>query len=89
MGGHVHRGPVASLVGSYIFANSDGGPIWSGSAASFVWGSVLPRTSYERLNADLAPDIGAINSLALFGEDSADNLFIVDSDGDIFMAVPG
>ena len=49
----------------------------------------MPRTSYERLNADLAPDIGAINLLALFGEDSADNLFIVDSDGDIFMAVPG
>jgi hypothetical protein len=89
VGGFVYRGPVASLVGSYIFGNSDTGPIWSVPAVSLVQGSLLPSTSYERRNADFAPDIGTIANLASFGEDAAGNLFIVDSDGEIFMVVPG
>lgn len=88
IGGYVYRGPIGSLVGSYVFGDGISGNIWTVPSALLVQGSVLPSSSYERRNPDFAPDTGTINSLISFGEDDAGNLYIVDLDGDIFMVVP-
>jgi hypothetical protein len=89
IGGYVYRGPVTSLVGSYIFADYVNGHIWTLPAASLVQGSLFPAGSYERRNLDFTPDAGTIDQIVSFGEDSAGNLFIVDITGDIFEVVPG
>lgn len=88
-GGYVYRGPVTSLRDRYVFADFVRGNIWTVPFASLVDGQTLASNRFERRNEDFAPDVGDINSLASFGEDSAGNLFIVDFDGDIFMVVPG
>ncbi|MEI9849669.1 MAG: PQQ-dependent sugar dehydrogenase [Sphingomonas sp.] len=89
IGGYVYRGPVASLVGSYVFADFISNNIWSVPAASLVQGSLYPAGRYERRNLDFTPDAGTIESIVSFGEDAAGNLFIVDIGGEIFMVVPG
>lgn len=89
IGGYVYRGPVTSLAGSYVFGDFISGNIWSAPYPSFVAGSILASTNYERRNQDFAPDAGTINQLASFGEDAAGNLFVVDLDGEIFMVTPG
>lgn len=89
IGGYVYRGPVASLVGSYVFADFESGNIWSVPAASLVQGQLLTAASYERRNDDFTPDQGTIDSIASFGIDAANNLYIVDLDGDIFEITPG
>ncbi len=84
-GGYVYRGPVASLVGQYVFADFVTGNIWSLPFTSLVAGQTLPSSRFARRNEDFAPDAGTISSIASFGEDSAGNLFIVSIGGDIFM----
>lgn len=88
-GGYVYRGPVTSLVGQYVFADFVSGNIWSVPASSLVAGQVLASSSYERRNADFAPDTGTINQIVSFGVDASNNLYIVDFDGDIFEVTPG
>ncbi len=87
-GGYVYRGPVTSLRDRYVFGDFVSGNLWTVPFASLVDGQTLASSRFERRNEDLTPDIGAINNLASFGEDSSGNLFIVDFDGDIFMIVP-
>lgn len=89
IGGHVYRGPVASLAGQYVFGDFVSGNIWSVPATSLVQGSLFPSAQYERRNQDFAPDAGTITSLVSFGVDSAGNLFLVDIGGSIFMVQPG
>lgn len=89
IGGHVYRGPVASLQGSYVFGDFVSGNIWSLPAASLVQGSLFPASSYERRNQDFTPDAGTIDQLVSFGLDGAGNLYIVDIAGEIFEVVPG
>ncbi|ODP37129.1 PQQ-dependent sugar dehydrogenase, partial [Sphingomonas turrisvirgatae] len=84
IGGYVYRGPVASLVGSYVFGDFVSGNIWTVPAASLVAGSLYPSASYERRNIDFTPDTGTIDQLVSFGEDGAGNLYLIDLDGDIF-----
>jgi hypothetical protein len=88
-GGYVYRGPVTSLRDRYVFGDFVSGNIWTVPFASLVDGQTLASSRFERRNEDFTPDVGTINNLASFGEDSAGNLFIVDLDGDIFMIVPG
>lgn len=87
-GGYVYRGSVASLRDRYVFGDFVSGNIWTVPFASLVDGQTLASSGFERRNEDFAPDAGAINNIASFGEDSVGNLFIVDLDGDIFMIVP-
>jgi hypothetical protein len=89
IGGYVYRGPVASLAGSYVFADYVSNNIWTVPAASLVQGALYPSASYERRNLDFAADAGTVDNIVSFGEDSAGNLFIVDIGGEIFMVVPG
>lgn len=89
IGGYVYRGPVTSLVGSYVFADYVNGHIWTVPANQLVQGSLFPAGSYERRNLDFTPDTGTIGQIVSFGEDSSGNLFIVDITGSIFEVVPG
>ena len=88
IGGYVYRGPVASLRGSYVFGDYVSGNIWTLPAASLVQGQLFPAGSYERRNADFAPDSGTIDSLVSFGEDGAGNLYLVDIAGEVFIVQP-
>ncbi len=88
-GGYVYRGPVASLVGQYVFADFVSGNIWSLPFNSFVAGQTLPSSRFAQRNLDFTPDAGTLNSIASFGEDSAGNLFLVGIGGDIFMVRQG
>lgn len=89
IGGYVYRGPVTSLQGSYVFGDFVSGNIWTLPAASLVQGQLFPAASYERRNFDFLPDAGTIDQLASFGVDSANNLYIVDLAGEIYMVQPG
>ncbi|MEZ0243191.1 MAG: PQQ-dependent sugar dehydrogenase [Sphingomonas sp.] len=89
IGGYVYRGPIASLTGSYVFADYVNGHIWTLPAASLVQGALFPAGSYERRNLDFTPDAGTIDQIVSFGEDAAGNLYIVDITGEIFEVVPG
>lgn len=89
IGGYVYRGPIVSLQGSYVFGDFVSGNLFSVPAASLVQGSLYPSGSFERRNPDFAPDAGAIDSLVSFGEDDAGNLYLVDINGEIFVAEPG
>ncbi len=89
IGGYVYRGPVTSLQGSYVFGDFVSGNIWTLPAASLVQGQIFPAASYERRNLDFLPDAGTINQLASFGIDGANNLYLVDLDGEIYMVQPG
>ena len=88
IGGVVYNGPIASLRGSYIFGDEVSGNLWSVPATSLVAGSALPSSSYERRNEDFAPDVGSINMIVNFATGNDGNLYIVDLDGDIFVADP-
>lgn len=89
VGGYVYSGPIQSLVGRYVFADSVSGNIWTVPFQSLQQGTVLPASSYERRNEDFAPDVGSMNQISSFGRDAAGNLYIVDKGGDIFLVTPG
>lgn len=88
IGGYVYRGPVASLVGSYVFGDFVSGNLFSVPSASLVQGSLVASGSFERRNLDFTPNAGTIDQLASFGEDNAGNLYLVDLDGEIFVIEP-
>jgi hypothetical protein len=88
IGGLVYNGPIASLKGSYIFADEVSGNLWTVPSTSLVAGSVLASSNYERRNLDFTPDAGTINMIVDFATDNAGNLYIVDLDGEIFLAEP-
>jgi len=89
IGGYVYRGPVTSLRGSYVFGDFVSGNIWTLPASALVQGQLFPAASYERRNFDFLPEAGTISQLASFGVDSANNLYLVDLDGEIYMVQPG
>lgn len=89
IGGYVYRGPVTSLVGSYVFADYVNGHIWTVPSTLLVQSNVALGDNFERRNLDFTPDAGTIDQLVSFGEDSAGNLYIVDITGEIFEVVPG
>jgi glucose/arabinose dehydrogenase len=76
-GGVVYRGPIAELQGDYFFGDFVSNNIWSFDPAD-------PDNTVARINDSLTPNIGAINSLVAFGEDTAGNLYIVDIGGEVF-----
>lgn len=87
-GGYVFRGPVASLVGSYVFADYIRGGIFTVAANTLAQGTTLGASAFERRNQDFAPDTGTIDQLASFGEDATGNLYLVDLDGEIYKVEP-
>ena len=85
IGGYVYRGPVASLAGQYVFGDYITGNLWTVPVAQLQSGQTLPSSAYARRNEDFTPDVGTINQIVSFGEDSAGNLYIVDFDGEVFI----
>jgi hypothetical protein len=85
IGGYVYRGPAQALRDRYIFADFVSRNIWSVPASLLFAGQLVPSSRYERRNADLTPNAGALNQPVSFGEDSAGNLYVVDFDGEIFL----
>jgi glucose/arabinose dehydrogenase len=83
-GGYVYRGPVAQLQGRYVFGDFVSGRIWSVAASSLVQGVTRVEGQFSDLTSTLAPDVGAINNIASFGEDARAHLYILDFDGEIF-----
>lgn len=83
-GGYVYRGPIVSLQGSYVFADFISDNIWSIEASSIAQGATLAASTFRRRNAEFAPDLGVIDSIASFGEDAAGNLYIIGIDGEIY-----
>ena len=84
-GGYVYRGPVASLRGTYFFADFINQRVWSLPVASLVQGTTLNSSAFTDRTAAFAPDAGAIGGVVSFGEDGRGNLFILDIDGEIFV----
>ncbi len=76
-GGILYRGPVTELQGKYIFADFVDNHIWSFDPAD-------PDNTVARINGDLTSNLGFINNIVAFGEDTAGNLYIVDIGGEIF-----
>jgi glucose/arabinose dehydrogenase len=85
IGGYVYRGPVQALRDRYFFADFVSGNVWTLPVGLILSGQPVPSNRYERRNADLIPNAGALNLPVSFGEDSAGNLYVVDFDGEIFL----
>jgi glucose/arabinose dehydrogenase len=88
IGGYVYAGAIPSLQGLYVFGDAATGNIWTVPYAQLAQGTLFPSARYERRNADFAPDIGTLDRLVSFGEDTFRNLYLIDADGDIFQVVP-
>jgi len=76
-GGYVYRGPIASLRGTYFFADFSTRRIWS-----FKYRVI--RGQFTDWTSSLPTDSGAITNVASFGEDGLGNLYLVDYDGEVF-----
>jgi hypothetical protein len=87
-GGYVYRGPVESLQGQYIFGDFVRGFLWSVPVASLVQGQTLNSSQYTVRTQDFTPATEAIGNISSFGVDRANNLYIVDYGGKIFVIEP-
>ena len=86
-GGVLYRGPVTQLNGKYVFADYQDNHLWAFDPAD-------PDATVQKLNTAVSPvirsNIGTINSVVAFAEDTHGNLYIVDIGGEIFrIALPG
>ncbi|MCW5625293.1 MAG: PQQ-dependent sugar dehydrogenase [Burkholderiales bacterium] len=79
-GGHVYRGPIEALQGTYFF-----GDFVRGTVGSFrlVDGAVTELTDWTPVVVE-----AGISSIASFGEDAAGNLYVVDYGGTVAVLVP-
>lgn len=87
-GGHVYRGPLEVLRGEYIFADFVVPNVWSISSARFLQGSTTPSSQFVLRNAAFVPNAGTFDNIVSFGVDSANNLYLVDFDGEVFVIEP-
>jgi len=81
IGGYVYRGPVLAIQGKYFFGDNGSHHIWSLTRNGSSYTDLTDWTTQFR------PDVGTIDAISSFGEDSARNLYIVDLDGEIFRVV--
>lgn len=87
-GGYVYRGPVEALRGHYFFGDFIAGAIWSVPLRRLAIGSTVPSSGFRVRTGQFAPDQGTIDNISSFGIDRANNLYIVDFDGEIFRVEP-
>jgi glucose/arabinose dehydrogenase len=82
IGGVVYRGPITSLRGRYFFSDFVAGRLWSlrfdGSDSSQFDGTNFTELTDHTLTGDprFAPDVGSLNPISSFGEDSYGNLYL-------------
>ena len=84
-GGIVYRGPIASLQGSYVFADFIRPRLWSIPRTSFSFDTTIQASGFTDRLQSFAPNAGAYTNIVSFGTDRANNLYIVDFDGEIFV----
>jgi glucose/arabinose dehydrogenase len=84
-GGLVYRGPVASLQGSYVFADFIRPRLWSVPRTSFSFDMTIQASGFTDRLQSFAPGAGAYNNIVSFGVDRSNNLYIIDFDGEIFV----
>lgn len=87
-GGVVYRGPLESLRGEYLFGDFVQPNLWSIQTGVIQQGTTIPSSRFQLRNADFAPDAGVIDNVVAFGTDAANNVYIVDFDGEIFVIEP-
>jgi glucose/arabinose dehydrogenase len=86
-GGYVYRGDIDALVGQYFFADFVSNRIWS-----FAWDSSQTPDQFNGTNLNsffewtnqLTTDVGTVNAISSFAENSAGELFVIGLDGEIF-----
>ncbi|MEO1188251.1 MAG: PQQ-dependent sugar dehydrogenase, partial [Pseudomonadota bacterium] len=83
-GGLVYQGPVEALQNTYIFGDFISDNVWGIPVADLVNGQTVASSAFEVLTDDFTPDAGSLTSIAAFGTDEADNLYIVSLGGDVF-----
>jgi glucose/arabinose dehydrogenase len=81
IGGYVYRGTSEGLQGQYFYADEVVGKVFTLHFNGSTWDST-ERTS------QITTDAGFINNPTSFGEDGRGNLYLADSDGDIFRLTP-
>ncbi len=82
-GGHVYRGPINHLQGTYFYGDYCSARIWS-----FRYDGTTLTEFQERTSELDPPGNDVINDISSFGVDGVGNLYIVDhSDGQIFRIV--
>lgn len=88
IGGYVYRGAVQTLRGLYVFADFITPNVWTIPIPRLAPGTTLPSSEFTVRNADFAPNAGSFTNIASFGVDEADNLYLIDLDGEIFAIEP-
>lgn len=83
-GGLVYQGPVEALQNTYIFGDFISDNVWGIPVTDLINGQTVAASEFTVLNSDFAPDIGGLTSIAAFGTDEVDNLYIVSLGGDVF-----
>lgn len=83
-GGLVYRGPVEALQDTYIFADFVSDNIWGVPVADLINGQTVSADRFTLLTSDFVPDQGSLVSIAAFGTDASNNLYVVSLGGDIF-----
>ena len=88
-GGYVYRGPIESLRGLYFFGDFISTNFWTFPVSQVVLGQTIASSAFVNRRATFVPNAGTIGNIASFGTDQAQNLYIVDYDGDIFIIEAG
>lgn len=84
-GGIVYRGPIASLQGSYVFADFIRPRLWSLRRTDFSFDFTIQASTFIDRLQSFAPNAGAYTNIVSFGVDRSNNLYILDFDGEIFV----
>lgn len=84
-GGMVYRGRIEQLQGQYVFADFITPNIWTVPVSRLTQGTTLPASEFTIRNTDFAPDAGRFDNIVSFGHDQANNLYILDIDGEVFV----
>ena len=84
-GGMVYRGRIEQLQGQYVFADFITPNIWTIPVSRLTQGTTLPASEFTIRNTDFAPDAGRFDNIVSFGHDQANNLYILDIDGEVFV----
>lgn len=83
-GGVVYRGPVEALQDTYVFGDFISDNIWGIPVVDLVNGQTVTSGAFQILTDDFAPDQGSLVSIAAFGADEDDNLYIASLGGEVF-----
>jgi hypothetical protein len=91
IGGIIYDGAIQDLRGQYLFAYAGNGrtpTFWSVPVAQLQQGANLKLATLRDRTADLHPVSGSLGGLAAMGKDLQGNVYLLDTDGEVFVIVP-